>query len=266
MRYFCCMQLEKQRQILEKAYQQFHVNDFIKNDPLQIPHLFTEKQDIEIMGFFAAILAWGQRKTIINNCFKLVDLFKGEPYHFIMNHSDKDLKKLLGFKHRTFNDTDLLFFIEFFKQHYTKHESLETAFCGHMQAKDTTVENALIGFHNYCISFSFFPKRTTKHIATPAKNSSCKRLNMYLRWMVRSDEQGIDFGIWKKIKSSQLLCPLDVHVERQARKLGLISREKTDFKTVLELTENLKKLDKNDPVRFDFALFGLGIDEKNRQL
>ncbi|MEZ4916553.1 MAG: TIGR02757 family protein [Chitinophagales bacterium] len=253
---------QKTIDLLNDAFYRYHEPNFIDDDPIQIPHLFSKKQDIEIMGLLAATLAWGQRKTIINNCFKLVELFENNPYDFIINHSDEDLKPFLNFKHRTFNATDLLYFIAFLKQHYQKHESLETAFTINFSAKEKTVENALIHFHNYFTSLDFFPARTRKHIATPARKSACKRLNMYLRWMVREDDKGIDFGLWKNIKPSQLLCPLDIHVERQAKKLGLVKRKPTDFKAVLELTENLKKIDKTDPVKYDFALFGLGIEEK----
>lgn len=248
------------QQILESAYERHHNGDFIADDPLQIPHQFEKLPDVEIMALFSSILAWGQRKTIINNCQKLVELFDHSPHEFILHHQEKDLKRFLDFKHRTFNPTDLLYFIAFLKQHYEKNETLENAFSRHLQDTDDTVEKALIGFHNYFTSLEYFPLRTRKHIATPARNSACKRLNMFLRWMVRKDDQGIDFGLWQNIKTSQLLCPLDVHVERQARSLGLIKRKQSDFKTVLELTNSLKKFDPVDPVRFDFALFGMGIE------
>jgi uncharacterized protein (TIGR02757 family) len=244
---------------LDEAYETYHQSQFLRSDPLQIPHQFTLKQDIEIMALFAAILAWGQRKSIINSCQKLVQLFDNQPYHFILHHQDEDLKRFEGFAHRTFNTTDLLYFIAFLQQHYQREESLETAFSIHLKPKAPHVEAALVGFHQYFCSLPYFPKRTGKHIATPAKNSACKRLNMFLRWMVRKDELGIDFGLWESISPSQLLCPLDVHVERQARILGLITRPKSDFLTVLELTQNLKKFDAKDPVKYDFALFGLGV-------
>ncbi|MCB9255608.1 MAG: TIGR02757 family protein [Chitinophagales bacterium] len=249
----------RNREILEEAYLRFHNADFIQDDPLQVPHHFSKKQDIEIMAFFAATLAWGQRKTIIKNCWNLVEIFENEPHNFIVNHQEEDLKKCLKFKHRTFNPSDLLYFISFLKQHYEKNESLESAFSMHLKEKEETVQNALIGFHNYFCSLDYFPSRTRKHIASPARNSACKRLNMFLRWMVRKDEKNIDFGIWKDIQTWQLLCPLDVHVERQARILGLIQRPQRDFKTVLELSKALKTLDPIDPVKYDFALFGLGI-------
>ena len=215
----------KTKAILDEAYQRHHNNEFIKDDPLQIPHQFSRLQDIEIMAFFAAILAWGQRKTIINNCLKLVQLFEGQPHAFILRHKEEDLKRFEDFKHRTFNSTDLLYFIAFLKQHYEQDESLESAFTKHLKSSDDTVESALIGFHNYFTSLDYFPSRTRKHIATPARNSACKRLNMFLRWMVRKDDQKIDFGLWQNIKTSQLLFPLDVHVKRQARRLGIIKQK-----------------------------------------
>tara|TARA_B110000037_G_C17023929_1_gene466533 strand:- start:136 stop:918 length:783 start_codon:yes stop_codon:yes gene_type:complete len=253
----------KTKKILEDAYQRHHNSDFIKDDPLQIPHEFSSLQDIEIMAFFSSILAWGQRKTIINNCRKLISIFNGQPHDFILSHSSVDLKNLLGFKHRTFNDTDLLYFVAFLKHHYSTHESLEDAFVQGMSPNDEDVTGALVGFHDYFTSLEFFPSRTRKHIATPARNSACKRLNMFLRWMVRVDDQAIDFGLWTQINPSQLLCPLDVHVERQARALGLIKRKQRDFKTVIELSNNLRKIDPIDPIRFDFALFGMGIASKD---
>lgn len=248
------------KKILEENYIKFHVKDFIKNDPISIPYKFTKNQDIEIMGFFASIFAWGLRKTIINKSNLLIDLFDGEPHNFIMNHKDEDLKRFLEFKHRTFNATDLLYFIAFLKHHYQRYDSLEDAFLIGLKPEDETVENSLIEFHNYFTSLEFFPERTRKHISTPERNSACKKLNMFLRWMVRDDENNVDFGIWKRIKTSQLLMPLDVHVDRQARLLGLITRKQRDFKTVLELTKNLKKFDSNDPVKYDFALFGVGVN------
>ncbi|MGB5005314.1 MAG: DUF2400 domain-containing protein, partial [Ferruginibacter sp.] len=167
---------------------------FIKNDPICIPHRFARKPDIEIAGFFTAIFSWGNRATIINKSTELLQLMDNDPHAFCLHHTDQDLKKLLSFKHRTYNATDLLYFISFFKMHYTKHGSLETAFTQWMDKKDETVENGLNGFYHYFFSLPHIPERTRKHIASPEKNSSCKRLNMFLRWMVRSDEHGVDLG------------------------------------------------------------------------
>lgn len=250
--------------LLNNSFEKFNQIDFIKDDPVQIPHQFSKQQDIEIMGFFAATLAWGQRISIINSCKKIVDFFEHAPHDFILNHTDKDLKKMEKFVHRTFNSTDLLYFIHFLKKHYQSNKSLEAAFTQNFSEAEKNTEKALINFHNFFADDEFFPSRTRKHVATPARNSACKRLNMYLRWMVRKDKKGVDFGIWKTIKPAQLLIPLDVHVERVARNLKLVKRKQRDFKTVLELTNTLRKIDPNDPVKYDFALFGLGILEKNK--
>lgn len=261
------MQLDKMTEkelikFLNKKVDEFNQPFFIKDDPISIPHLFTKKQDIEIAGFFAAIFAWGNRTTIINKSKELLSLMDNAPYDFCMNHSDVQLKKLLHFKHRTFNATDLLYFIEFFKFHYSSNKSLESAFAKGMKKDDETIENGLIHFYNYFFSLPDIPERTKKHIASPDKNSTCKRLSMYLRWMVRNDKNGVDFGIWKNIKPSQLICPLDVHVVRVAQKLGLLDSNKTDWQTAATLTKYLRTLDKHDPVKYDFALFGLGAIEK----
>jgi uncharacterized protein (TIGR02757 family) len=245
---------------LDEKFEQYNHPGFIKNDPVCIPHLFTKKQDIEIIGLWAAVLAWGQRVTIINKCKELISLMENAPHDFMMHHKEKDLKRFLKFKHRTFNDTDTLYFIAFFKEYYSKHDSLEDAFLQNITSSSLNIESGLKGFHEIFFSLEDFPERTKKHISTPARNSACKRLNMFLRWMVRKDKSGVDFGIWKKIKPSQLVCPCDVHVDRVARKLGLIKRKQTDWHTAIELTENLKKLDPHDPVKYDFALFGLGVE------
>ena len=254
------------KKFLDRKIIEFNNPDFIKDDPICIPHLFSKKQDIEIAGFFAAVFAWGIRKTIINKSKLLLQLMDNAPYDFCVNHSDEDLKKLIGFCHRTFNDTDLLYFISFFKFHYSKHQSLESAFFNNSTMKQfnnpDTVERSLNYFYQYFFSLEHVPARTKKHIASPQKNSSCKRLNMYLRWMVRNDNKGVDFGIWKKISPAQLICPVDVHVARVAKHFHLLKRKQTDWQAAVELTEELRKLDKNDPVKYDFALFGLGVLEK----
>jgi uncharacterized protein (TIGR02757 family) len=201
---------------LDKKVKEFNNVSFIKDDPVCLPHLFTKKQDIEIAGFFAATFAWGIRKTIINKGMSLFQLMDNAPYDFCIHHSESDLKKLEGFCHRTFNDTDLLYFISFFKYHYSKNDSLESAFFNKktLSAKDNVIENALNYFNQYFFSLEDIPCRTKKHVAAPNRNSSCKRLNMFLRWMVRHDNNGVDFGIWKKIKPSDLICPIDLHVAR----------------------------------------------------
>jgi|SRR6185437_8915842 len=248
------------KKFLDEKVEQYNTSAFIENDPVSIPHLFTKKQDIEIMGLWAAVLSWGNRKTIINKCRELIKLMDNAPYDFVLNHKEKDLKPFLTFKHRTFNSTDALYFLHFFRHYYSNSNSLEDAFV--VSKKDETVETGLINFHNQFVSLPDFPERTKKHISTPERNSACKRLNMYLRWMVRKDKKGVDFGIWNKIKPAQLICPCDVHVDRVARKLGLIQRKQTDWITAVELTQNLKQFDPNDPVKYDYALFTLGVEEK----
>lgn len=235
---------------------------FIKDDPVSIPHRFSRKQDIEIAGLFAAVFAWGNRTTIINKSRELLQRMDDAPYDFITGHTDNDLKKLPGFKHRTFSDTDLLYFIAFLSHHYKQHQSLESAFTRQLQPGDLTVEKGLNAFYTYFFSLEDAPSRTRKHIAAPMKHSACKRLCMYLRWMVRQDTCGVDFGIWKQIRPSQLVCPLDVHVARVARRFQLLERPGADWKAAEELTTALRRLDAADPVKYDFALFALGVIEK----
>jgi uncharacterized protein (TIGR02757 family) len=241
---------------------EYNTASFISADPICIPHSFSKKQDIEIAGFFAAIFAWGNRTTIINKSRELLHLMDNAPHDFCINHSDNDLKKLLHFKHRTFNPTDVLYFVDFFKYHFSENISLETAFTKFMKKDDANIENALNGFYQYFFSLENVPKRTMKHIASPAKKATCKRLSMYLRWMVRKDKNGVDFGLWKKINPSQLIVPLDVHVARVARHFKLLDRKATDWQAAVELTNAMKMLDKNDPAKYDFALFALGVLEK----
>ncbi|SEK56184.1 TIGR02757 family protein [Parapedobacter koreensis] len=277
---------------LDRKVDEYNRPAFISDDPICIPHRFARAQDVEIMGFLAAVLAWGQRKTIINKCTELIARMDGAPFDFVRHHQAADLKQLLGFKHRTFNDTDLLYFINFFRTHYAQYDSLEDAFipyvadgefrAAYMEAHSSvdgdtplassvcylnklkappfSVEQALNHFRTHFFGLPEYPLRTRKHISSPLQNSACKRLNMFLRWMVRQDDNGVDFGLWKRISPAQLVCPCDVHVERVARKLGLIHRKQSDWKTAMELTGNLRLLDANDPVKYDFALFGLGVE------
>jgi len=260
--------IENLKGFLDSKVAQYNQPDFIKNDPVSIPHLFATKHDIEIMGFWAATLAWGQRATIINKCKELIALMDGAPYDFIINHQEPDLKKLLNFRHRTFNDIDTLYFIKFFRYHYERKESLESAFVPHLADQKTSpsggwgAEEALNHFRSYFFSLPDYPNRTKKHVSSPSQKSTCKRLNMFLRWMVRKDDHGVDFGIWDHIKPADLIMPCDLHVDRVARKLKLITRKQTDWQTAVELTERLREFDPMDPVKYDFALFGLGLEEK----
>ena len=250
------------KDFLDSKVEQYNRPGFITNDPICIPHSYSRLQDIEITGFWASILAWGQRVTIINKCKELFALMDNQPYDFVCNHTENDLKALLKFKHRTFNDVDTLYFVEFFKQYYATQNSLEDAFLKGLANSDPDVGGSLIHFHNDFFALPDAPQRTRKHIATPARKSACKRINMFLRWMVRDDDKGVDFGLWKRIQASQLVCPCDLHVERVARRFQLITRKQTDWQMAIELTNHLKEFDPNDPVKYDFALFGLGIEEK----
>ncbi|MFM7153621.1 MAG: TIGR02757 family protein [Bacteroidota bacterium] len=245
--------------ILNTAASVWNNPDFIGPDPISVPHRFTRLQDREIMGFWAATLAWGQRKTIINSALRLSELMDHAPYDFVLNHEESDRERFSEFKHRTFQYTDTLWFLHWLQEYYRREDSLETAFSSHLIPGDITVENALAGFHDSFFDHPYAPGRTRKHVATPVRGSTCKRLNMFLRWMVRKDDRGVDFGIWNRISPAQLLIPLDVHVDRVARRLGLLHRPQTDWLAVLELTENLRQFDPDDPARYDFALFGMGV-------
>ena len=246
---------------LDEKVAQYNRAAFIPDDPICIPHAYSKVQDIEIAGLFAATLAWGQRKTIIAKCRELMHYMDDRPHQFIVNHSEQDLKSLMHFKHRTFNTTDLLYFIHSLKAMYSNNDTLEGAFCFDT-FEDDKVENGLNRFYQTFFGLPDAPARTAKHVASPAKKSACKRLNMFLRWMIRRDEQGVDFGIWHSAKPSDLMCPLDVHVDRIARNLGLITRKQTDWLTTQELTAALRTLDPDDPVKYDYALFGIGVMEK----
>ncbi len=247
---------------LNRKVAEYNQPFFIENDPVCVPHRFKQKQDIEIAAFFASIFAWGNRTIIIKKATELMQLMDMAPYEFVMRHSPEDLKKLLQFKHRTFNTTDLLYFIAFLNFHYATEPSLETAFSKWMLPGDTTIEKGLNGFYHYFFSLEDIPNRTRKHIAAPEKNSTCKRLSMFLRWMVRSDNKGVDFGIWKNISPAQLICPIDLHVARVAKHFNLLQRKPVDWTAALELSNNLRVMDPKDPVKYDFALFGLGVMEK----
>ncbi|PHI19767.1 TIGR02757 family protein [Lewinellaceae bacterium SD302] len=232
---------------------------FIPHDPISLPHAFEDRRDREIIGFWTAVLAWGQRKTILNKSLELVELMGGEPYRFITEHHPEDRDRFADWKHRTFNFEDTRYFLEWLQRYYREHDSLEEAFARHLTPEDEDIENALRGFHDDFFSLPDAPRRTRKHIATPTRKSRCKRLCMFLRWMVRRDENGVDFGDWSNISPAQLCLPLDVHVERVARQFGLLTRKQCDWLAVKELTANLRSFDAEDPARYDFALFGLGV-------
>ena len=256
---------------LNRKVEEYNRPSFIEADPVCIPHLFTAQADIEIAGLFAAVFAWGNRTTIIAKSRELMQRMDMRPHEFVLNHGEEDLRGLLSFKHRTFNATDLLYFVEVLKQHYSRHNSLETAFLTGMGSRDKDMTGSLNGFYSYFFggvwegvaSGTFeIPARTRKHIAAPFRGSTCKRLNMYLRWMVRPADGGVDFGLWKRISPAQLVIPIDLHVARVARRFGLLQREPLDWQAALELTAWLRRLDPADPVKYDYALFALGIIEK----
>lgn len=249
------------KRLLDDKVKFYNNPGFISADPISVPHRFTKLQDIEISGFFASIFAWGNRTTIINKTLELMALMDNAPHDFILHAADKELKRLLNFKHRTFQTDDLLYFISFFKWYYGQNESLETAFTRGILPDDTSIENGLKGFRELFFSLPHLG-RTKKHVSSPVTGSSCKRINMYLRWMVRRDDKGVDFGLWQNIDAGKLVCPLDVHVGRVARRLGLLERQTDDWQAARELTEALKVYDNEDPVKYDFALFSIGVMEK----
>lgn len=232
---------------------------FIENDPICIPHLFSKKEDIEIAGFLVATIAWGKRSIIINNGHKLMQLLENDPHSYITVSNEKEFNKLGHFVHRTFNQQDLLYFLRSLRNIYLNHGGLEKVF-SRKQAKESDLGTAIFHFRNVFFS-SDLPGRTAKHVSNPMEGSSAKRIAMFLRWMVRNDKAGVDFGIWKGLKPSQLVIPLDVHSGRIARMLGLLSRKQDDWKAVTELTQRLREFDPIDPVKYDYALFGLGVNE-----
>ncbi len=241
---------------LDEQVARYNQPDFIPNDPISIPHRFSKQQDIEIAGFIAAIFSWGNRQTIINKSTEFLGLMDNAPHDFLLNHQESHLKRFLTFKHRTFQPTDALYFIEFLSHQYRTSGSLEDLFV----TNDPRMEARLNHFAASFFAMADAPDRTRKHIPCPARKSTCKRINMYLRWMVRNDDKGVDFGLWKRISPTDLICPIDVHVSTVARTFGLLTRKQNDWLAAIQLTENLRKMDPDDPVKYDFALFGMGVN------
>jgi uncharacterized protein (TIGR02757 family) len=250
------MNKDELRELLELKYRQYNRPSFIENDPVSIPHRFTTKEDIEIAGFLAATIAWGNRKSIIANASRLMGWMGDEPHQFILSHSAKDLKPFRQFTHRTFNGEDCVFFIRSLARIYRHKGGLEAVFSPAGDPADLKLR--IVHFRKIFFGLQH-PARTEKHISDPERGSSAKRLCMFLRWMVRKDKRGVDFGIWQKIKASDLMLPLDVHTGNVSRKLGLLKRKQTDWKAVEEVTAALREFDPSDPVKFDFALFGMGV-------
>lgn len=249
------------KQFLDKKVDEYNRPSFILQDPISVPHLFSKRQDIEIAAFFSAVFSWGNRTTIIQKSLELMGLMNMSPHNFCITFNRRSATRLQEFRHRTFKLDDLFYFVEFFHHHYSTSHTLETAFTKWMGCKDKNTEQALNGFRKYFFSLEHL-KRTEKHVSSPHQKSTCKRLNMFLRWMVRRDNRGVDFGIWKNIQPSQLVCPIDLHVARVTRRFKLLKRKQTDWLAAVELTENLKRFDPTDPAKYDFALFGLGALER----
>lgn len=248
------------KDFLEEKYLQYNNLGFIGTDPVSIPHLFSRKEDVEIAAFLSATIAWGQRPTIIRNATSLMERMEHQPFNFLTGSAPPDLSRFAGFVHRTFNEADCRYSILALSEIYRHHGGLEDLFTeGYRQTG--SVKEAIMRFRE--IFLSFYPEtRTRKHLADPGKGSTAKRINMFLRWMVRNDGHGVDFGLWKAIPASALMMPIDVHSGNVARKLGLLSRKQNDWQAVEELTSNLRRFDPDDPVRYDYALFGLGVFEK----
>lgn len=247
------------KEFLDEKVDLYNRPTFIESDPISIPHQYTKKEDIEIAGFLAATIAWGNRKMILRNANQMMDLLDHSPYEFIMNSSNEELEMIERFVHRTFNSTDLIYFLKTLKNIYRHKGGLETIFNTYK-----TSDSLQPAIHQFHLIFFEPPheKKTERHVSDPFKGSAAKKLNMYLRWMIRNDTRGVDFGIWKSIPPSILSCPLDIHSGNVARKLGLLKRKQNDSKAVAELDAFLRLLDKHDPVKYDFALFGLGVFEK----
>ena len=247
------------KDFLESKVIQYNTKKFIGTDPIQVPHMFSNKYDIEISSFLTSTIAWGNRKSIIKNANRLMQLMDYSPYEFVINHDQSDLKVFNGFVHRTFNSVDAKQFIKSLKNIYINYGGIETIF--NKYSDKDSLQFAIHKFKTHFFEIEH-TERTKKHISDPIKNSAAKRINMFLRWMVRPNESGVDFGIWDSISTSQLSCPLDIHSGKVARKLGLLQRKQNDNKALKELDRNLRKFDKNDPTKYDFALFGLGVFEK----
>ena len=254
------MGLKDLKTFLTEKAEHYNHPAFIEADPIALPHAFQKPQDIEIVSFFAAIMAWGQRKTILNKGWELIKKMDYQPHQFVKHHEPDDLAVFGDFVHRTLQPADVQGILQFLQQHYRTYDSMEVLFLPENPEAEEPLEDGLIQFHRAFAASELLPVRTLKHIATPAKKAACKRLNMFLRWMVRYDDRGVDFGLWRQLKAADLFCPVDVHVARMARHLNLLGRKQADWQATKELTSALRQLDPDDPVRFDFALFGLGIE------
>ena len=255
--------LIKLKDFLDNRFEEICSQDFITSDPISIPHTFNLNQDIEISGFLVSILSFGRRSILIAKAKELINIMDNSPYDFIINANEKDLLKLTHFKHRTISSEDIIYIIRFLSKFYKNNDSLELIFSKFLNTDSINIEKSLIGFHNTIFNGQELDFKTRRHLPSPLKGSACKRINMFIRWMVRKDKYNIDFGIWNNIKPSQLICPCDIHVINVANHLKIISQKKSTWKTALELTNNLKLLNKEDPLKYDFALFGTGVNNLN---
>ncbi|MEL6847951.1 MAG: TIGR02757 family protein [Bacteroidota bacterium] len=253
------MSLDELREFLLLKHDQFNQADFIPDDPVSIPHRFDKKEDIEIAGFFSALIAWGRRNMIIRNANRLMEIMEQQPFQYVMEASENELSRLEAFVHRTFNGQDARGLVLSLRRVYAEHGGLEGIFSQGVKAQDGDVKGGILHAREKLLASPEILPRTHKHVANPAKGSSAKRINMFLRWMVRKDKRGVDFGLWEGIGMHQLICPLDVHTGNVARKLGILDRKQNDWKAAAALTETLRRLDADDPVKFDFSLFGLGV-------
>ncbi|KGO90607.1 TIGR02757 family protein [Flavobacterium suncheonense] len=253
------MDFNELKSFLDEKADLYNNPNFIESDPIQIPHSFALKEDVEISGFLASVIAWGNRKMIIKNARKMMDFMGNAPYDFVLSHTEEDLERLETFVHRTFNGQDFVGFIKSLQNIYQNHGGLEAVFAKHQE--ENSMQKSISEFKKIFFEVNHLT-RTEKHLPDPLSGSAAKRINMYLRWMCRKDNKGVDFGIWNSISPSQLSCPLDVHSGNVARKLELLTRKQNDSKALFELDNNLRKLDPKDPVKYDFALFGLGVFEK----
>jgi uncharacterized protein (TIGR02757 family) len=249
------------RELLEEKHDKYNNADFIEADPIRIPHQFSQKEDIEISAFLASLIAWGKRPLIVRSAERLMQRMDNAPFDFVQNANEDELARLDGFVHRTFNEIDAKALILSLREVYKNHNGLEGIFSEKILATDIDVWKGIVHARQILISHTDFPKRSQKHISNPDANAAAKRINMFLRWMVRNDKRGVDFGIWQKIEMRQLICPLDVHTGNIGRKLGILLRKQDDKKAADELTQNLRLFCPEDPVKYDFSLFGLGMYE-----
>ncbi len=245
----------------EEQRRRFHLPSFVERDPIQVPRSFQRLQDVEIAAFFTSLMAWGRRDLIIRSAKRLMERMDNAPFDFVRGYGAADWRQIEGFVHRTLQASDVLYMLRWLRLYYEQQESLQTAFSRHLSTSDTDITQALVGFRKEFFSLPEAPKRTEKHLSSPEKGgSACKRLCMFLRWLVRVDtaEEGVDLGLWREISPRQLIMPLDVHVLRVANRLGLCGNLKPNWQSAQTLTARLREWSAADPLKYDFAFFGAG--------